>query len=691
MKFVTGVDTGGTFTDCVVIGEDGTVAWDKAHTTPENHTLGILEAIGNTSARLGLTRSELLGATVALGIGSTVGLNALLARAGAKAGLLTTRGHEDNLFIGRIHQKVAGLGEEEIKDVVRLDKATPLIPHALVCGINERVDYKGAVLVHINLQEVESATASLVQQGIESLAVCFLWSFMNSTHERAVRDLVEKRFPGIFVTLSSEVSPLLGEYERTATTAINASLGPIVKRFMGRLVDSLRSAGLRGPVLAMHSLGGVIPCDEAGSKAAHIMASGPVGGVVGAIGVGQILGHKNIIVTDVGGTSFDVGLIVDGRPTLNRQPVFEKFTLAIPMIDVVSIGAGGGSIAWVDAQTGLLQVGPRSAGALPGPACYAQGGHEPTVTDANLVLGRIDARSFFGGRKKLHADLARQAIEEKVARPLGMDLLKAAKGIVEIVDSHMADLVRRITVEQGYHPADFLIYAYGGGGPLHVGSYARDIGVAEVLVSPYAPVFSGFGIAGCDIQRQYTRSHPMTMPASVALFNSIFRELEAEAARGAVASAGELELERFVDLKFRRQVHSVRIAAPAGELRSEEIERLMASFEEAYERIYGKGTAYRRAGIELSNFIVTATTKTYKPQLKEEKLEGENADRARIGERQVYFEDFIQTPVFNMEQLRAGNRIAGPSVVESAATTLLLHPGQTATMDRYRNLLLRIG
>ena len=255
MKFILGVDTGGTFTDCVAIGEDGSVAWDKAHTTPQDHTLGILESIGNTSARLGLSRSQLLSATVALGIGSTVGLNALLARAGAKAGLLTTRGHEDNLFIGRIHQKVAGLGEEEIKDVVRLDKATPLIPHALVCGINERVDYKGAVLAHINLQEVESATASLVQQGIESLAVCFLWSFMNSTHELAVRDLVEKRFPGIFVTLSSEVSPLLGEYERTATTAINASLGPIVKRFMGRLVESLRSAGLTGPVLAMHSLG----------------------------------------------------------------------------------------------------------------------------------------------------------------------------------------------------------------------------------------------------------------------------------------------------------------------------------------------------------------------------------------------------------------------------------------------------
>ena len=690
MKFVIGVDTGGTFTDCVAIGEDGSVAWDKAHTTPKDHTVGILEAIENTSARLGLSRSELLGATVALGIGSTVGLNALLARAGARTGLLTTQGHEDNLFIGRIHQKVAGLGEEEIKDVVHLDKAAPLVPRSFVRGINERVDYKGTVLAPLNLKEVECAVAEMVREGIEALAVCFLWSFMNSAHEVAVRDLVKNRFPGLFVTVSSEVAPLLGEYERTATTVINATLGPIVARFMGRLVESLRSAGLANPVLAMHSLGGVIPCEEAGNKAAHILASGPVGGVMGAMSMGRILGHKNIIITDVGGTSFDVGLIVDGRPTLNRQPVFEKFALALPMIDVVSIGAGGGSIAWVDPQSRLLQVGPRSAGALPGPACYAQGGTEPTVTDANLVLGRIDPGSFFGGRKRLDDDLAKKAIEEKVARPLGLDLFAAAKGILEIVDSHMADLVRRVTIEQGYYPAEFVIYAYGGGGPLHVGSYARDIGVSEVLVSPYAPVFSGFGIAGCDIQRQYTRSHPMTLPAPAAELNAIFRELEADATREAVKSAGELQLERFVDMKFRRQVHSVRIPVSSGEL-DQPMEALVVSFEDAYEKIYGKGTAYRKAGIEISNFVVTATTKTYKPKLKEEDWQNENPDGARVGKRVVYFDSFIPTPVFSMELLRPGNRIAGPAVVESPATTLLLHPKQTATVDRYRNVRLQVG
>jgi N-methylhydantoinase A len=323
--------------------------------------------------------------------------------------------------------------------------------------------------------------------------------------------------------------------------------------------------------------------------------------------------------------------------------------------------------------------------------CYAQGGSEPTVTDANLILGRIDPQRFFGGRKKLDADLARKAIEEKVAQPLGLDLFAAAKGILEIVDSHMADLVRRITVEQGYHPSEFVIYAYGGGGPLHVGSYARDIGVSEVLVSPYAPVFSGFGIAGCDIQRQYTRSRPMTLPVPMVQLKAIFHELEAEAVRDAVQSAGELELERFLDMKFRRQVHNVRIPVAASDLETAGTEALVANFEAAYERIYGKGTAYRKAGVEISNFIVTATTKTYKPNLKEEKWESEDPSRARIDERQVYFDEFISTPVFSLELLRAGNRIAGPAVVESPATTLLLHPAQSATVDRYRNLLLQVG
>jgi N-methylhydantoinase A len=412
---------------------------------------------------------------------------------------------------------------------------------------------------------------------------------------------------------------------------------------------------------------------------------------MGAISLGQLLGHQNIIITDVGGTSFDVGLVVQGQPALNRQPVFEKYSLAIPMIDVVSIGAGGGSIARVDPQSGLLQVGPQSAGAAPGPAGYGKGGNEPTVTDANLVLGRIDPQTFFGGRMKLHPGLAQNAIEERIARPLGLDVYQAAKGILEIVDAHMADLVRRVTIEQGYHPEEFVIYAYGGGGPLHVGSYARDIGVSMALVSPYAPVFSALGIAGCDIRRQYTRSRPMTFPVPAGELNTIFGELEDDAARDGMESAGRLLLERSLDMKFRRQVHNVRIPAPSGDLAESDIESLLSTFEATYERIYGKGTAYRKAGVEVSNFIVTATSRTYKPNLRSMPIEGKDSSRARIGERRVFYDHFVSTPVFEMELLRPGNEIEGPAVIESAATTVLLHPKQLARVDSYLNLLLEIN
>jgi len=691
MKFVVGIDTGGTFTDCVAIGDDGSIVWDKAHTTPEDHADGILQAIENTAQRLGMPVSDFLRNTVALGLGTTVGLNTLIARKEARTGLLATRGHEDSLIIGRIHQKVAGLGEEQIKDVVHLDKAVPLVPRSLVYGINERMDYKGAIVSPLDPDEVDGAVAKLVSEGIEALAVSFLWSFRNPQHERFVKERVQRRFPELFVTVSSDVAPLLGEYERTATTVINAALGPVVSRFINRLVERLRGAGLVAPVFTMHSMGGVIRCEEAGNKAVHILSSGPVGGVMGAISLGEMLGCENIIITDVGGTSFDVGLVVQGKPVLNRQPVFQKYSLALPMIDVVSIGAGGGSIAWVDSQSGLLQVGPQSAGASPGPACYGRGGKEPTVTDANLVLGRIDAESFFGGRMKLKPGLARKAIEEKVAGPLGLDLYQAAKGVLDIVDAHMADLVRRVTIEQGYHPADFVIYAYGGAGPLHIGSYARDIGVSRALVSPYAPVFSAFGIAGCDIRRQYTRSRPMTLPAPAKEFNAVFNELEAEARREAPESAGDLQLERSLDMKFRRQVHHIRISVPPGELGERDVESLLTSFEQTYEQIYGRGTAYRKAGIEVSNFVLTAATKTYKPKLKEMEPGGKSPEAARAGERQVYFDSFVSTPVFRVELLRSGNGIAGPAIIESAATTLLLHPGQTASVDSYLNLLLEIG
>jgi N-methylhydantoinase A len=416
--------------------------------------------------------------------------------------------------------------------------------------------------------------------------------------------------------------------------------------------------------------------------------------VIASALLGGLLGHRNVIATDVGGTSFDVGLGVDGAAPMARAAVYEQYEILAPMVDITSIGAGGGSIAWVEPVTKTLRVGPKSAGASPGPACYARGGREPTVTDADVVLGRIDPQYFFGGRMKLSPELALQAIAERVAEPMGMDVVEAALGIVDIVDAHMADLVRRMTIERGHDPREFVLFAYGGSGPTHVGAYGRDLGCPAAIISPLASVFSAFGIAAADGLRLYLRSEPIRLPVSAERLNRIFEELErkarADLAASTAASAG-LRLARSLDMRFRYQTHEIEVPAPDGHLASPHVEALIAHFEDLYEQAYGKGTGYRKAGIEISTFRLAATLHTPKPNLVRHPPAGENPSSARKGERPVVFDKgqgFVPTPIYDGEQLRAGNRVPGPAIIESPATTTVVHPRQRVRVDEYLNLVL---
>ncbi|HEY7065488.1 MAG TPA: hydantoinase/oxoprolinase family protein [Chloroflexota bacterium] len=693
MAYIVGVDTGGTFTDCVVIAGDGSVTHDKALTTPEDLTLGVLQSVGNTAALLGLSARDLLSETQVFAHGTTAGVNALISRTGAKVGLLTTKGHEDAILIGRVHQKVEGLSEREIIDVARLEKADPLVPRPLIKGLDERVDYKGGAVVALDLDQAREAVRALVAEGVQAIAVSFLWSFMNPAHEQAVQALIRADFPGLFVTISSDLAPVMGEYERTATTVINAHVGPKIEGYMLALEGKLRAAGLTGQFLAMQALGGAIPAAEAARRAVNILSSGPVGGAIGSAFLGRTLDYPNVITTDVGGTSFDVGLVVEGEARYADRPVFEKYALLTPMIDVTSIGAGGGSIAWVEPETGLLQVGPRSAGSNPGPVCYGRGGTEPTVTDADLVLGRINPEHFFGGRLRLDAAAAECAIRERVAEPLGMSAVEAARGIVDIADAHMADLVRKVSIENGYDPRDFVLFAYGGGGPLHVGAYAADIGVRSVVISPYAPVFSAFGIAGADVVRFYQKSYPAVFPLDPAIVNQIFAELEAQAQEEAGGGAGEpaLELQRQIDLRFRRQTHELRVAVPRKELSAADLDQLVDQFEADYERLFGRGTGYRRAGVEVSTFRVRCVLRLPKPALRAAPADGADASHAQKGTRPVFFRgEFVPAPIYAGEALRPGNVVAGPAVIEGGATTVPVHPGQTVRVDQHLNLIMAV-
>jgi N-methylhydantoinase A len=694
---VVAIDSGGTFTDCVVLDADGRVTIGKAPSTPRDFSLGVIEAVTRAAETLGVGLEELLASTYLFGLGTTAATNALLTRSGSRVGLITTKGHEDALIIGRTIQKAAGLNTAELTNLAKLEKADPIVPRHLIKGVSERTDYKGAVIVELNLEEARRALAELVDEGVEAIAISFLWSFMNPAHETAVAEMIASEHPGLMVSASHTVAPVIKEYERGATTMLNAYLSGTTDRSISALEDRLVQGGLEQAPLVMQSSGGFTSTAKAKGHAIRLVASGPAGGVIGAAAVGQALGFANVITTDVGGTSFDVGLVVDGEPLVNPRPVFGKYHTVLPVTDVASIGAGGGSIAWIEQATGQLKVGPQSAGADPGPACYGNGGEQPTVTDANVALGRVDPESFLGGARPLHAELALRAIEEKIAVPLGLSVPEAAMGIVDILDARMADLVRRETIGRGYDPRDFALVAFGGAGPLHVCAYGRDVGARAIVVPSNASVFSAFGIAGADVVTIAQASDPMIAPFDLQRLNAHYSELEAAALADLEAdgvAAGDATLVREIEMRYRGQVHEIRVPVPSGLLESEQHEQLMAEFEARYTRRYGRGTVHGQAGIEARTYAVRGIGRLATPPLAFEALGDSDPAQAHTAERSVFFREtagFTPTSVYRWERLKPGHVVSGPAVIEAVTTSALVPPGYTARVDGMTNLMLEAG
>ncbi|MFQ5913135.1 MAG: hydantoinase/oxoprolinase family protein, partial [Nitrospinota bacterium] len=622
MGYIVAVDSGGTFTDCVVLDESGRITTAKATSTPPDYSEGILNSVALAAQRLGMETRALLGESILFGHGTTVATNTLLTRTGSRIGCLTTAGHEDALIIGRTMQKVAGLSESEMTQVARLNKPNPLVPRSLIHGVHERTDCQGDVVVPLNRERTRESVHELLKAGVEGIAVCLLWSFKNPSNERVVREILRQEAPDIFVTLSSDLAPVMGEYERGATTVMNAYLAKRTGEYLDRMRKRLAESGFCRTALVMQSSGGVSSIDDVRSRAVGLLTSGPAGGVIGAKFLGDLLGHQNIISTDVGGTSFDVGLVINGEPQIAERPVFFQFQILFPIIDVATIGAGGGSIARVDPASGILQVGPQSAGADPGPACYATGGEEPTVTDANLVLGRLNPDYFLGGARRLDPDRAVRAVE-RVARPLGLSIEEAAMGIIDIVDSHMADLIRKVTIERGSDPRQFFLYAFGGAGPVHVGGFGRGLGVREVVIPSFASEFSALGIAGSDLISVQELADPLTIPLDPVHVSEIYRVLEGRA-REQLADNGveeqDMQFQRYMKLRYRGQVHEVRTPVPlngdGGAILSERaMEEIVSRFEVLYEERYGKGAGYRKAGIQAITYHVYGYGRILRPKL----------------------------------------------------------------------------
>lgn len=696
MAYIISVDSGGTFSDCIVLDETGVIATGKAPSTACDYSLGVIDSIKVAAEALGISLLDLISRASHFFHGTTVATNALLTRSGAKVGLITTKGHEDVLFIGRTVQKAAGLTETEIIDYAKLKKADPIVPRPLVKGVTERIDYKGSVIVPLNESEVKGAAEFLVSRGVEAIAVSLLWSFMNPVHERRIKELVKESHPDLFVTVSSDIAPVIKEYERTATTAINAYLSKVTAHYLSCLEQRIQSLGFKGSPLIMQSSGGTLSPKEAAQKPVALMLSGPAGGLIGSLSLGKAMGQENVISTDVGGTSFDVGIIFKGEPRYSATPIFDKYHVVLPVIDIASIGAGGGSIAWVEPKGNLLKVGPQSAGAEPGPVCYDLGGEDPTVTDANVVLNRVNPDYFLGGRRKLNRTKAVAVIKEKIADAMGISTEEAAMGIIDIIDASMASLVRKVTISRGYDPREFVLFAFGGAGPLHVAGYGPTVGIKTAVIPQHASEFSAYGIAGSDVVHLNQVSAPMIAPFDGEALNRVFKELqkstEEQLLRDGI-SPENISLYRYAHLRYRGQVHEVDVPVPSGPLDSPGAEKLLSDFEQRYEQRYGKGTAYKEAGIEARVFQVAGHGRIFKVPLPSHQLREEDPKKALKDRRPVYFKElagFTDTNIYHMDKLAAGNKVTGPAVIEAVDTTVLVHPGQSVTVDKYLNLIMRM-
>jgi N-methylhydantoinase A len=696
MTYRIGVDIGGTFTDCVVIDDDGERSISKSLTRPGELQEGVIDAVRVNAEQLGRSLHELLDETELFVHGTTQATNAMLTRTGSRVGLITTRGHEDTLLIGRVYLKMAGLPERDLLHSSQIAKPAPIVPRQLTRGVSERIDCDGDVVVALQDDDVRHAIDELLEAGVEAIAVSLLWSFVNDAHERRVKELLAERAPGVFTAFSHEIAPVIGEYERTATTAINAYVGPRVVAYLDALEGRLHDEGLRRPLLVMQASGGLTSVAEAAARPIVTLDSGPTGGILGSQHFGELYGERNVICTDVGGTSFDVGLILDGEVPLDSEPVIGQYSLRTPKVLVHSIGSGGGSVAWLD-EGGLLRVGPQSAGSRPGPACYGHGGTQATVTDADLVLGYLDGDAFLGGRMRLDRDLAMRELA-RLGAQLGLEPEEVAVGIFRIINAQMADLIRRSTIEQGHDPRDCVLVAYGGAGPTHAAFYGHDIGSKAIIVMADSTVFSAEGMLTCDLVHPAEVSFQAHSPyddAELAEIEDRYRRLEDGIRRQFEregAAPDEVTLSRSIGVRFRAQPLAIDIPVDGSTFDRAGADGVLSRFVERYAHIYGEGALLSGGGTEFDTLRLVGTRAIAPVTFREHPLEGEDPSEAFVHERNVYFEPngFVATKVYDGAALRAGNVVVGPAVIQRMGDSVVVPDGYVAAVDTYLNLRLSV-
>ncbi|MGE3572371.1 MAG: hydantoinase/oxoprolinase family protein, partial [Burkholderiales bacterium] len=539
-------------------------------------------------------------------------------------------------------------------------------------------------------QEAEQAIRALVAEGVQAIAICFLWSFRNSKHELQVREMVQRIAPDVFVTCSVDIAPKWGEYERVTATALNAYLGPVMSGYLARLDRTLTELGYRHGLQIAQCGGGTVPVERAGEAPLLTLDSGPVAGVTASSFLGAAMGEKNIITTDMGGTSFDVSIIHGGKPAYAFTSNTDQYEYFLPKVDIQAIGAGGGSLVRAHPETRTLTVGPDSAGAFPGPVCYGRGGTVPTVTDAQLVLGYLDPENFAGGRMKLDRDAAFAAIE-KLGRSIGMGAVECAAGVCRIVELHMADIIRKVTVEKGFDPREFVLFAFGGAGPAHAGVFAAELGVKKVIVPQRkaASTWCAFGAAAADVLHIYEHSEILATPVPAARVNDALASIE-ERARETMSGEGiapsRQRFEFSLDVRHRGQINEVEVLIPWTRLPGDYEPKLRALFVGRYEQLYGRGSALPGAQLEIVVCRLRARALTPRPKLTRARRAARAVPKAALLKpRTIWWTGLRKTPVFDGGKLLAGNVVRGPAIVETADTTVVVHPGRTLRLDALGN------
>lgn len=678
-----GIDVGGTFTDVTLLdAETGKYFNYKLSSTPSDQSAAIAAGARESMELYGVRPEQI----DYFGHGTTVATNMIIERKGAKTALITTKGFADVLEIAR--QVRPSLYN------IQADKPEPLIRRALRREVSERVCADGSVCKALDREEVIRVLTDLKAQGVESLAVCFLFSYLNRRHEQLVEECVKEVWPEVYCSVSSAILPEFREFERLSTTVINSYLGPKMKQYIDNLRVRVREEGIAVEPYITQSNGGVMSISSTIQTPVQTALSGPSAGVVGAIYVCQTAGYRNLITYDMGGTSTDVSLVLDGVPEYTTKRKVCGLPSGIPMIDVHAVGAGGGSIAHID-EGGALKVGPESAGAVPGPVCYGLGGTQPVVTDANLALGRLNPGYVLGGRMKLNRDLALESIERAVAKPMGLSVEQAASGIISVVNSNMARAIRVITVERGYNPSDFTLVAYGGAGPLHAVSLAREMSIHKVIIPPSPGTLCSLGLLTADIRKGHVRTaiSPYAESSAEAV-NEIFAPLIEEGNQWLASEHVAPENRRFhnvIEMRYIGQNYELQVEVPSGPLTGEDFAALRDKFFAEHEKNYGYYNP--NAPIQLVNFRSEAIGAVAKPALSRLDRVTENLEECVISRRQVYFEEsgMVECPVYDRARLGVISRVDGPCIVEQMDSTAVIPPDTHFEVDAYGNIVVTVS